>query len=61
VLLGASDGVRGGKDLSMPDYVRTESEVRAALGEEDFAAAYAEGRATTVDNVRDLVGQQSAA
>jgi predicted ATPase/DNA-binding SARP family transcriptional activator len=61
VLLGASDGVRGAKDLSMLDYVRLEAEVRAALGEDDFAAAYAEGHATTIDTVRDLVGQQSAA
>jgi predicted ATPase/DNA-binding SARP family transcriptional activator len=61
VLLGASEGVRGAKDLSLPDYVRVEAEVRAVLREDDFAAAYAEGRATTAATVRDLIGHPSAA
>ena len=62
VLLGASEGVRGLKDLSLLDYARVEAGVRAALGDDDvFAAAYAEGRATTVDTVRDLVAHPSAA
>jgi tetratricopeptide (TPR) repeat protein len=61
VLLGASEGVRGAKDLSMLDFVRVEAELRAALDEDDFTAAYAEGRATTIENVRDLVGHPSAA
>ncbi|GAB1510654.1 BTAD domain-containing putative transcriptional regulator [Actinophytocola sp. KF-1] len=60
VLLGASEGVRGAKDLSQLDYARVDAAVRAALAEDDFAAAYAEGRATTMKTVRDLVGDPSA-
>ena len=61
VLLGASEGVRGLKDLSMLDYDRIERTARAALGAAAFDAAYAEGAATTIDTVGDLVGRPDAA
>ncbi|MGB3440117.1 MAG: AfsR/SARP family transcriptional regulator, partial [Actinophytocola sp.] len=61
LLLGASEGVRGIKDLSMLDYERVEAGARAALGDAAFDEAYAVGRTTTVDTVRDLVGHPSAA
>ena len=56
VLLGASEGVRGARDLSQLDYVRVDAAIRAALDDDDFAACYAEGRVTTMETVRDLVG-----
>jgi predicted ATPase/DNA-binding SARP family transcriptional activator len=47
-LFGASIGVRGSVDRSVPDVARIEREARAALGDPDFAAAYREGLAVTV-------------
>jgi predicted ATPase/DNA-binding SARP family transcriptional activator len=61
VLLGASEGVRGLKDLSMLDYDRIEGAARTALGAAEFDAAYAEGAATTIDTVGDLVGHLAGA
>jgi predicted ATPase/DNA-binding SARP family transcriptional activator len=46
-LLGASVGVRGSADLSLPDAGRLEREARAALGDPGFEAAYAEGLPAT--------------
>ncbi len=60
VLLGASEGVRGAKDVSQLDYTRVDTAIRAALDDDDFVACYAEGRVTTMETVRDLVGHPSA-
>jgi predicted ATPase/DNA-binding SARP family transcriptional activator len=53
-LLGASEGVRGARDLSVLDLARVEAEVRAVLSEHDFAEAHAKGRTTTLDTLRTL-------
>ncbi|HEY8471747.1 MAG TPA: BTAD domain-containing putative transcriptional regulator [Natronosporangium sp.] len=45
-LLGASDAVRGTEDRSLPDAGRVAAAARAALGEPEFAEAYADGRAS---------------
>jgi hypothetical protein len=58
--LGASEGLRGVKDLSVLDYARVDREVRADLPGEDFAAAYAKGLATTMDTVRTVTDQALA-
>jgi predicted ATPase/DNA-binding SARP family transcriptional activator len=61
VLLGASEGVRGMRDLSVLDYERVTARARAALGEDVFAEAYAKGRTTTLDTVRTLTDKALAA
>jgi predicted ATPase/transcriptional regulator with XRE-family HTH domain len=53
-LLGAAEGLYGQLGISLPPYDRdnypqTVSATRTALGETDFATAYAEGRALTVE------------
>jgi predicted ATPase/DNA-binding SARP family transcriptional activator len=60
VVLGASEGIRGAKDVSVLDHGRVESELRAALGEEAFAEAYAKGVTTTVDTVRTVTDRTLA-
>ena len=59
-LLGASDGVRGSKDLSLPDAVRLDREARAALGDPGFEAAYREGVPVTVQSALAAVGLHPA-
>jgi len=54
-LLGASEAVRGTRDLSTPDHERVAATARDALGEANFDEAYRRGRATTSERVRDLV------
>ncbi|MGS2614844.1 AfsR/SARP family transcriptional regulator [Micromonospora sp. LZ34] len=54
-LLGAAHGVRGGDDRGALDARRVARAARAALGEPEFAAAYASGRGTRWDGVRELV------
>jgi len=54
LLLGASEGIRGMPDLSLPDHARVTAEVRAALGDQDYTETVERGRATTIDNVGDL-------
>jgi predicted ATPase/DNA-binding SARP family transcriptional activator len=54
VLLGACEGVRGMKDISVLDHARVEAAIKAALSAPDFTEAYAKGRATTLDTVRTL-------
>ena len=61
VLLGASEGVRGTPDLSVPDYQRVLDEIRADLDEATFTAAFAEGRAVTMDTVGELASAALAA
>lgn len=53
-LLGAGDGIRGTKDLSLLDYARMETELRAALGDAEFEEAYTKGLTTTLDTIRTL-------
>jgi predicted ATPase/DNA-binding SARP family transcriptional activator len=60
VLLGASEGVRGTRDLSLLDLDRVEAAIRAALGDAAFAAARGEGRAATMETVRELLGEVPA-
>lgn len=55
-LLGASVAVRSAPDLSLFDAARVEAAACAALGEANFAEAYARGRTVTVADVRELVG-----
>jgi predicted ATPase/DNA-binding SARP family transcriptional activator len=54
VLLGASEGIRGAKDLSMQDLARVTDEIRTALGDVAFTEAHAKGLATTLDTLRPL-------
>ena len=61
MVLGAGDGIRGVRDLSVLDYPRVEREVRAALSEDDFAEAYAKGLKTTMDTVRAVTDKALAA
>jgi predicted ATPase/DNA-binding SARP family transcriptional activator len=60
VLLGASEGVRGVKDISVLDHARVERDIKAALPERDFTEAYAKGRTTTLDTVRTLTDKALA-
>jgi tetratricopeptide (TPR) repeat protein len=53
-LLGAAEGIRQGMqypvlEVDRPEYDRSIAAVRAALGDEAFAAAWAEGRAMSLD------------
>jgi predicted ATPase/DNA-binding SARP family transcriptional activator/tetratricopeptide (TPR) repeat protein len=61
VLLGAGDGIRGAKDLSVLDYTRLETELRATLGEVTFEEAYAKGLTTTLGTIRGLTDKVLAA
>ncbi|MEV6372374.1 AfsR/SARP family transcriptional regulator [Micromonospora musae] len=54
-LLGGADGVRGGTDRSALDAARVTRAARAALGEPEFAEAYAGGRGTRLDQARELL------
>ncbi|GID33017.1 BTAD domain-containing putative transcriptional regulator [Paractinoplanes brasiliensis] len=54
-LLGASDAVRGSRDLSVPDVDRITGEARAALGEAGFASAYRRASGTTMFTAAELV------
>jgi predicted ATPase/DNA-binding SARP family transcriptional activator len=55
-LLGASVGVRGSVDHSVPDAGRLEREARAALGDPGFEAAYAGGLPTTATTATAAAG-----
>ncbi|MBM2623271.1 winged helix-turn-helix domain-containing protein [Actinoplanes sp. LDG1-06] len=55
LLLGASDAVRGSRDLSVPDVERITFEARAALGDTGFEAAYRRGTATTLSTATELI------
>lgn len=55
-LLGASEGVRGMLDLSIPDYPRVVAELRAALGDVVFDEQIEKGKTATLDTVRELAG-----
>ncbi|MGC4876523.1 ATP-binding protein [Micromonospora sp. DT43] len=54
-LLGAADGVRGGDDQGALDAIRVALAARAALGESEFAEAYAGGRGIRSDGVPELL------
>jgi predicted ATPase/DNA-binding SARP family transcriptional activator len=54
-VLGASEQLRGLPDKSNPDAIRLITTVRDALGEDDFAAAYARGRALSREAALALV------
>ncbi len=60
VLLGASEGVRGMRDLSQIDEVRVTEAARAVLGEDGFAEAYASGLGYTIETVPELTGDLRA-
>jgi tetratricopeptide (TPR) repeat protein len=53
--LGASDSIRGGPDRSSPDITRLVAELRAALGDAAYAAAYADGNALSRADALSLV------
>jgi predicted ATPase len=61
VLLGASDGIRGAKDLSVLDYARVETALRTTLGDATFEEAYTKGLPTTLDTIRTLTNKALAA
>ena len=48
VLLGASESIRGVRDLSVPDHTRVETATKKALPPTTFREAYAKGRTTTL-------------
>lgn len=48
-LLGIGDGLRGMRDLSIPDAARLETSLRTTLGQEDFTTSYERGKATDLD------------
>ncbi|MBL7256412.1 BTAD domain-containing putative transcriptional regulator [Paractinoplanes lichenicola] len=54
-LLGASDAVRGSRDLSVPDVERITFEARAALGDAGFDEAYRRAAGTTMFTAADLL------
>ncbi|WP_260428481.1 AfsR/SARP family transcriptional regulator [Micromonospora globispora] len=54
-LLGGADGIRGGDDQSALDALRVARAARATLGEARFAEAYASGRDSRLNTVRDLI------
>ncbi|HEX6361198.1 BTAD domain-containing putative transcriptional regulator [Actinophytocola sp.] len=60
-VLGASEGVRGAKDLSILDHAQIEDAARAELGEDVFTEAYAKGVATTLETLRALTDEVLAA
>jgi predicted ATPase len=53
-ILGASDGIRGARDVSVLDAARVEAAVRAAMTEEAYAEAYAKGLSVTMDDVHSV-------
>jgi predicted ATPase/DNA-binding SARP family transcriptional activator len=55
-LLGASEAVRGMRDLSQVDEVRVTEAARAVLGDAGFAEAYQRGLGTTAETVAELAG-----
>ncbi|MER7444946.1 AfsR/SARP family transcriptional regulator [Micromonospora avicenniae] len=55
VLLGGADGIRGSDDRGALDATRVRQAARAALGETEFAAAFADGRTTRLDRARELI------
>ncbi|MGC5289847.1 BTAD domain-containing putative transcriptional regulator [Micromonospora sp. DT231] len=54
-VLGAADGVRGGDDHGALDAIRVALAARSALGESEFAEAYAGGRRIRSDGVPELL------
>ncbi|MGK5684741.1 BTAD domain-containing putative transcriptional regulator [Actinoplanes sp. URMC 104] len=54
-LLGASDAVRGYRDLSVPDVERITVEARAALGDAGFDEAYRRAAGTTMATAAGLI------
>jgi predicted ATPase/DNA-binding SARP family transcriptional activator len=56
LLLGASEGIRGVPDLSLPDHPRVTAEIRAALGDQEYAETVERGRTTTIDELGALAG-----
>ncbi|TDD64135.1 ATP-binding protein, partial [Actinomadura rubrisoli] len=50
-LLGTADGLRGTRDLSLPDVTAIEAALRAELGEPAFTAAYTRGLTRTFADV----------
>lgn len=60
VVLGASESIRGTKDVSVLDYARVTEQIRAALGDDAFTEAYEKGLTTTVDAVRTLTDRSFA-
>ncbi|MBU2670653.1 winged helix-turn-helix domain-containing protein [Actinoplanes bogorensis] len=55
VLLGASDAVRGSRDLSVPDVERLTFEARAALGDAGFDSSYRSAAGTTMATAASLI------
>ncbi|MFI6262368.1 AfsR/SARP family transcriptional regulator [Micromonospora sp. NPDC051006] len=54
-LLGGADGVRGGSDRGSLDAARVTRAAHEALGEPEFAEAYAGGRGTRPDQACELI------
>jgi predicted ATPase/DNA-binding SARP family transcriptional activator len=50
-VLGAAEGIRGARDLSVLDHARVEAAAQAALGAEAYAEAYAKGLPTTLETI----------
>jgi predicted ATPase/DNA-binding SARP family transcriptional activator len=61
ILLGAAIAVRGAEDRSQTDVPRIEACAREALGDEEYAEAFARGRAMDTDGVSTYLGVQAAA
>jgi hypothetical protein len=54
-LLGMAAAVRGMPDLGNPATMRTIEQARDALGEDSYAAAYAEGRGMSREAIASLI------
>jgi hypothetical protein len=54
-LLGASEGVRGTTDRSVPDEARVAAEARALLGEAEYGAAFQRGRRVSLATLEDVL------
>ncbi|MFC4912724.1 BTAD domain-containing putative transcriptional regulator [Actinomadura gamaensis] len=50
-LLGRADALRGGPDLSHPDAIALEKDLRSVLGDSSYEAAYARGRSRTFEDL----------
>ena len=59
-LLGVSDSLRGRPDRSNPDAPRLAERLRAELGEEGYAAAYARGNGRSRADALAFVGGDPA-